>query len=79
MTPNEHRATVRIKQKKFDLAISDFTAYREGLVAHADSAILSKRLVILRTDLPSPGFAETRTFIARIASMGFEWGVSDGN
>ena len=28
------------------------TAYREGLKAHADSAILSKRLVTLRTDLP---------------------------
>jgi DNA polymerase-1 len=27
-------------------------AYREGLKAHADSAILSKRLVTLRTDLP---------------------------
>ncbi len=28
------------------------TAYREGLQAHADSAILSKRLVTLRTDVP---------------------------
>ena len=27
-------------------------AYREGLLAHADSALLSKRLVTLRTDLP---------------------------
>jgi DNA polymerase-1 len=27
-------------------------AYREGLLAHADSAVLSKRLVTLRTDLP---------------------------
>ena len=39
---------------------------------------LDEALEILRMDLP-PGSAKTHMFIDRIASMGFEWGVSDGN
>jgi hypothetical protein len=55
----------------------------DHLVLHTGSAggrtPLDDALRLSRDDLATGGMIETTKLVERIAAIGFEWGVSDGN